>query len=67
MTEDIDDLQRECLKPDIGQRSLFVLGQVLERKKPYMNEAQMQVQRMIEGVFHRRMQRAMGYQSRPPS
>lgn len=58
MTEDIDDLQRECGRSDVDPRTLFVLGSVLERKKPYMSEPQVRVQLCIEERF-RQIQRTL--------
>lgn len=51
MTEDIDALQKECLKDDVNPRTLFLLGNILERKSSYMNEAQLSVQKMIQERF----------------
>lgn len=51
MTEDIDALQRECLKDGADPRLLFIIGNVLDRKKPYMDAAQAERQREVERVF----------------
>lgn len=60
MTEDIDDLQRECVRPDAAPRTLFIIGNILDRKKPYMSEPQVRVQREIELRFQS-MQRVLGF------
>ena len=60
MTEDIDDLQRECVRAEVAPRTLFVIGNILDRKKPYMSAPQIRVQIQIEARF-KEMQRVLGF------
>lgn len=64
MTEDIDDLQRECGRQDLSPRDLFILGNILDRKKNYMSNDQLRRQQQIEQDARRKINRVMGYQYR---
>lgn len=63
MTEDINELQGICLKDGLDARSLFIIGNILEIKKPYMDDGQRQVQLRIESLFKHLRDVKMGYTS----